>query len=117
MTKRISGRADAIEQPRLPASDGNGTSKKKKKSERIMTKPYSDKNRPHLKFVVNFHSREKGQRKRMRKFFETRTDADEFARQKNTELQNSGIEGAEFSPRLRTMAQDCAERLQEFGKT
>ncbi|MFL6513638.1 MAG: hypothetical protein ACJ8M1_01295, partial [Chthoniobacterales bacterium] len=111
MTKRISAQSDTIEPQSLPSSNGNDYSKKKRKSERIKTKVYSDKNRPHLRFVVNFHCREDGQRKRMRKFFETRTDADEFAKQKNTALKNMGTDGAEFSPNLRVMAQECAERL------
>ncbi|MEY2487128.1 MAG: hypothetical protein QOH39_2776 [Verrucomicrobiota bacterium] len=116
MRKRNSGQSDVIEQPSLPPSNGNGDAKKKK-SEPIEAKPYSDKNRPHLKFVVNYHVRENGQRKRARRFFETRTDADEFAKQKNTALKNTGTDGAEFSPRLRVMAQECAERLGDYGKT
>ena len=36
---------------------------------------------------------------------------------KNAQLKKSGIEGAEFSSRLRVMAQECAERLLKCGKT
>src|SRR6266404_5351892 len=68
---------------------------------------------PRLKFVVNY--REAGKRKRT--FFETKEQADAFASFKNSQLRRFGIEGAEFSSRLREMAQDCAERLGAFGKT
>lgn len=98
----------------MEGTKSNGPRKKKKKSEAIEAKPYSAKERPHLKFVVNFHSRENGERKRMRKFFETRTEADEFAKQKNTERENTGIEGAEFSTELRVTAQKAIEKLKRF---
>jgi integrase len=101
------------ERPPLPKSNGNG----KKNLGPFEPKPYRDKNRLQYKFVVNFHCRENGQRKRMRRFFKTRTEADEFARQKYIELQNFGTEGAEFSPTLRGMAQECAAELQQYGKT
>src|SRR5438132_2897891 len=68
---------------------------------------------PRLKFVVNY--REDGKRKR--KFFETKEQADAFSALKNAQLKKSGIEGAEFSSRLRVMAQECAERLSGYGKT
>jgi integrase len=68
---------------------------------------------PRLKFVVNY--REAGKRKRS--FFETKEQAEAFASFKNSQLRRVGIEGAEFSSRLREMAQDCAERLSAFGKT
>ncbi len=68
---------------------------------------------PRLKFVVNY--REAGKRKRS--FFETKEQAEAFASFKNSQLRRFGIEGAEFSSRLREMAQDCAERLSAFGKT
>lgn len=77
---------------------------------RIRVRKYSH---ARLKFVVNY--REAGKRKRS--FFETREQADTFASFKNSELRRFGIEGAEFSSRLREMAQDCAERLHPFGKT
>jgi integrase len=68
---------------------------------------------PRLKFVVNY--REDGKRKR--KFFETKEEASAEAALKNVQLKKSGIEGAEFSSRLRVMAQECAERLLKCGKT
>src|SRR6266849_6369728 len=68
---------------------------------------------PRLKFVVNY--REAGKRKRS--FFETKEQAEAFASFKNSQLRRVGIEGAEFSSRLREMAQDCVERLSAFGKT
>jgi len=52
---------------------------------------------PRLKFVVNY--REAGKRKR--KFFETKEQAQSFAAFKNAELRKFGVEGAEFSSRLR----------------
>ncbi len=68
---------------------------------------------PRLKFVVNY--REAGKRKRS--FFETREQANAFAAFKNAQLRKFGVEGAEFSSRLREMAQECAERLSAYGKT
>src|ERR1017187_8911135 len=68
---------------------------------------------PRLKFVVNY--REAGKRKRS--FFETKEQASAFAAFKNAQLRKSGLEGAEFSSRLREMAQECAERLGGYGKT
>jgi integrase len=63
--------------------------------------------------VVNY--REDGKRKRS--FFETKRQADTFARFKNSELQQNGIEHAEFPSALRVMAQSGAERLAAFGRT
>jgi integrase len=68
---------------------------------------------PRLKFVVNY--REAGKRKRS--FFEKKEDAKTFAKTKKTDLENSGRDGAEFPTSLRIMAQECAERLREYGKT
>jgi integrase len=68
---------------------------------------------PRLKFVVNY--REAGKRKRS--FFETKEQASALAAFKNAQLRKSGLEGAEFSSRLREMAQECAERLSGYGKT
>jgi integrase len=80
---------------------------------KIKVRDYSDGNRPHLKFVVNY--REAGKRKR--RFFETKGAADSFATFKNAELRRSGIEHAEFPSALRVMAQSGAERLAAFGRT
>lgn len=80
---------------------------------KIKARSYSDSNRPQLKFVVNY--REDGRRKR--KFYETKAEAQNFADEKNIELINKGREHAEFPEGLRIMAQDCADKLQEFGKT
>jgi len=68
---------------------------------------------PRLKFVVNY--REAGKRKR--KFFETKEEAQSFAAFKNAELRKCGVEGAEFSSRLREEAAECVERLSAYGKT
>src|SRR5262249_19350147 len=79
---------------------------------KIRVRKYGDRNRPHLKFVVNY--REAGKRKRQ--FFETETGAKTFAEAKNIELKNKGREGAEFPTALRVMAQECAKALSEFKK-
>jgi integrase len=68
---------------------------------------------PRLKFVVNY--REAGKRKR--KFFETKEQAESFAAFKNAELRKFGVEGTEFSSRLREEAAECVERLRAYGKT
>lgn len=80
---------------------------------KIRVRRYSDSNRPHLKFVVNY--RESGNRKRA--FFEMKNEADAFAENRNIELKNSGREGAEFPTALRVMAQECKDALSKYGKT
>jgi integrase len=59
--------------------------------------------------------REAGKRKRT--FFETRREANGFARLKNAELQRNGIEHSDFPTALRIMAHECWRTLQDFGKT
>lgn len=80
---------------------------------KIKIREYSDRNRPYLKFVVNY--REAGKRKRS--FFETEAQAKSFAALKNAELAKNGIEHAEFPTALRVMAQECKDTLSEYGKT
>jgi integrase len=80
---------------------------------KIRVRKYSDSNRKHLKFVVNF--REAGKRKRS--FFETKEHAESFAALKNAELKRNGVEGAEFPTALRVMAQNAIEQLKPFGRT
>src|SRR4029450_250300 len=80
---------------------------------KIKVRRYTDSNRKHLKFVVNF--REAGKRKRS--FFETREQAESFAAFKNAELKRNGVEHAEFPTALRIMSQNAAEHLKPFGKT
>jgi integrase len=80
---------------------------------KIRVRKYSDSNRPHFKFVVNY--REAGKRKR--KFFEAKEPANAFAAFKNADLRKYGVEGAELSGRLRGEAAECVERLSAFGKT
>jgi integrase len=79
---------------------------------KIKVTKYSDSNRPHFKFVVNY--REAGQRRR--KFFGSKEQAQSFAGFKNAELKRSGIAHAEFPERLRIMAQNAVEQLHPFGK-
>src|SRR5262245_8183299 len=80
---------------------------------KIKVRRYSDSNRPHLKFVVNY--REAGKRKRT--FFETKEAANSFVAFKNAELKRNGIEHAEFPTAIRVMAQNAVELLKPFGKT
>lgn len=80
---------------------------------KIRVRKYTDSNRPHLKFVVNY--REAGKRKRS--FFETKEQAESFAGFKNAELKRNGIEHAEFPTSLRVIAQNAVEQLKPFGKT
>jgi integrase len=83
------------------------------RTRKVRVRRYTDSNRPHLKFVVNY--REAGKRKRS--FFETKGQAESFAAFKNAELRKYGIAGSEFSSRLREEARECVERLSAFGKT
>ena len=80
---------------------------------KIRVRKYSDSNRPHLKFVLNY--REAGKRKRS--FFESEAHAKSFATLKNVELMKNGIEHSEFPTAIRVMAQNALERLKPFGKT
>jgi integrase len=80
---------------------------------KIEVRDYSDRNRPHLKFVVNYQ--EGGKRKRS--FFETKKAANSLVALKNAELRRNGIEHAEFPAGLRIMAQECTDALSEYGKT
>jgi integrase len=81
--------------------------------QKIRTRKYSDSNRPHLKFVVNYREA----RKRKRTFFETKEAANSFVAFKNAELKRNGVEHAEFPTSLRVMAQNAVELLKPYGKT
>jgi integrase len=84
------------------------------RTRQIRVRRYSDSNRPHLKFVVNY--RESGKRKRS--FFEAEAQAKSFAAFKNAELARNGAEGAEFPTSLRVEAQNAVKALKPFpGKT
>src|SRR6266481_9262271 len=83
------------------------------RAQQIKVRRYSDSNRSHLKFVVNY--REAGKRKRS--FFETKEAAKAFADEQNIKLTNEGREGAEFPTALRVMAQECKDALSNYGKT
>ena len=80
---------------------------------KIRVRRYTDSNRLHLKFVVNY--REAGKRKRS--FFETEAQAKSFAAFKNAELAKNGIEHAEFPTSIRVMAQNAVEQLKPFNRT
>jgi integrase len=83
------------------------------KLRQIRVKNYSDSNRPHLRFVVNY--REAGKRKR--RFFEAKGPAKTFAALKSVELQRHGVEHAEFPTALRVMATKAEEMLKPYDKT
>jgi integrase len=68
--------------------------------------------RPHLKWVVE--GKKNGSR--TRKFFTTKKEAETYALIKNTELLNTGTEGAAFPLELRAMALSCERDLAPFGK-
>jgi hypothetical protein len=80
---------------------------------KIKVRPYRDKTRPNLKFVVNYREAEK----RRRSYFESREAAQSFASFKNAELKQNGIEHAEFPTWLRMQATEAVEALRPFGKT
>jgi integrase len=79
----------------------------------IKIRAHRNRNRPHLKYIVNY--REDGKRKRA--YFETKGSATAFADERNIALINEGREHAEFSSSLRIMAQECADMLSSYGKT
>src|SRR5690349_16578365 len=83
------------------------------RTRKIRVRRYTDRNRPHLKFVVNY--REAGKRKRS--FFEIKKTAKTFADEQNIRIINEGREGAEFPTALRVTAQNAVEQLKPFGKT
>ena len=66
-----------------------------------------------LKYVV----RSKISGKWERKFFETKTEAETYAQQKEIELLNQGREAVQFPSWLRIEARQGQERLQPHGKT
>ena len=76
-------------------------------------KPYNDSKRPDLKWTVR--GKEKG--KWVRKFFPKKAEAETYAQIKNTELLNTGTEGAAFPLALRAMAIECERDLAPFQKT
>ena len=80
-----------------------------------MTKGYRIKHyaHPRLKWVVR--GKENG--KWARRFFSTKAEAETYAAQKNTELLNLGVQGADFPIELRAMAQEAVRELLPFGKT
>ena len=68
---------------------------------------------PRLKWVV----RGKVDGKYQRRYFEKRVEAETFAKIKNIEFANQGMEGAAFPTALRVMAQRGSDLLEPFGKT
>jgi integrase len=92
------------------ATDGDSASAM---THKIKVRQHCSRSRPHLKYVVNY--REDGKRKRA--YFETKGSATVFADERNIELINNGRVLAEFPVQLRVMAQECADKLTEFGRT
>ncbi len=72
----------------------------------VSLRRYNDRKFPHLKFVVHYPEG----RKRRRKFFTSKAQADAWVADKKTELHRHGIEHAEFPSALRIMAQTATER-------
>ena len=68
---------------------------------------------PRLKWVV----RAKLSGRWIRKYFQTKGEAETYRDQKNIEIENQGMEAVEFSTELRVMAQRCATLLKPHGKT
>jgi hypothetical protein len=68
---------------------------------------------PRLKYVV----RSKISGKWVRRFFETKAEAETYVQQKEIELLNQGREGVQFPSWLRIQAQQGQDRLQPHGKT
>src|SRR5438874_12691978 len=73
-------------------------------------KPYKH---PRLKWVV----RAKLAGRWVRKYFQTKAEAETYRDQRNIEVANQGVEAIEFSSELRVMAQRCAMLLKPHGKS
>src|SRR5262245_25153584 len=80
---------------------------------KIKVRDYHNPQRPHLRYYISF--REAGRAKRQ--FFETKEQAKAQADFKNKEVEQNGVEHAEFPTWLRVMAHEATAALQPFGKT
>jgi integrase len=77
-------------------------------------KPYNCKKRPHLKAVVRWKN---ANGEWERRYFRNAGAGKTWAQQEETRLLNEGRDALTFSTALRVQAQECQERLSEFGKT
>src|SRR5690606_23462198 len=80
---------------------------------KVSVRRYADKDKPHLKWVVNVRA----DGKRIRRFFETKPQADAWANTKLIEATNIGNRAASITDELKLEAYDAAERLKPYGKT
>jgi integrase len=80
---------------------------------KIQARTYRNKERPHLRYVVNYY--EAGERRR--RYFEKEAEAAQFAADKNEERKQFGIAGADFPLWLRVMSLEAVEALKPFGRT
>ena len=80
---------------------------------KVRARTYRNKERPHLRFVVNY--REAGERRR--RYFETQAEAAQFAWDKNEERKNFGMAAGDLSLSTRGMAMEAVEALTPFGRT
>jgi integrase len=81
---------------------------------RIGIKPYRDRTRPHLKWTLAGYY---VNGKRVRKFFENKTDAETFARQIQVKAENLGSRAMGIDPKLHVMAIESHDILAPYGKT
>jgi integrase len=76
--------------------------------------PYHSRNRPKLKWTtVGYYIHGK----RVRKFFETKQEAQTFIDQIKTLTENLGTSALQIDPRLHVMAIESSDRLAVYGKT
>ena len=55
--------------------------------------------------------------KRLRRYFEKRSDAEEFIQELRIKRENLGTKAANIDQRLHVMAVECSERLRSYGQT
>lgn len=81
---------------------------------RICVVAYRNSRRPHLKWTISgWYSGEK----RIRRFFESKAEAEALAQQLLVKKENLGTRATHIDPRLHVMAVGCHDQLAPFGKT
>lgn len=78
---------------------------------KIKVRPYSDKKKPHLNYVCSYTVCGK----RKRKFFGLKTKADNWAKDKEAELENLGRSASGLSDEIKREALVGTEKLQSYG--
>jgi integrase len=81
---------------------------------RIGIKPYRDRTRPHLKWTIAGYY---VNGKRVRRFFEKKTEAETFAQQIQVKAENLGSRALGIDPKLHVMAIESHDLLAPYGKT